>query len=107
MTGDNDVKPSKPDLTGADRRIAYERQPADGSRYLLYSKLPPGVGGHPTYDLEDLASADPRVVRLSRAIQSTARAFLDATLNGDAAAKAWLESDHAAVLAGDAEVQHK
>ena len=40
-------------------------------------------------------------VRLSSAIASTARAFLDAALNDDAAARAWLASDNAATLAGD------
>jgi dienelactone hydrolase len=34
-TGDNDLKTSKPDLTGEDRRVAFEKQPADGSRWLL------------------------------------------------------------------------
>ena len=106
-TGDNDVKPTKPDLTGADRRIAFEKQPADGSRWLLYSGLSPGVGGHSTFNLDDLGSSDERVARFSRALRSSALAFLDATLNDDAAATEWLATTNASVLAGDAEWVHK
>lgn len=106
-TGDNDLKPAKPDLTGADRRIAFEKQPADGSRWLLYSKLAPGVGAHGTYNLDDVGSNDERLSRLSRALQSGVRAFLDAKLKGDAKAEQWLASTNAAVLAGEAEWVHK
>lgn len=107
LTGDNDVKPSKPDLTGADRRIAFEKQPADGKRWLLYSKLEPGVGQHPTYALEDLGSSDERVARLSHALRSTVLAYLDHQVRNDATAKAWLDSQNAAILAGAAEWVHK
>lgn len=31
-TGKNDLKPSEPDVSSGDRRIAFERQPADGQR---------------------------------------------------------------------------
>jgi dienelactone hydrolase len=102
-TGDNDVKPTKQDLNGPVRRQAFELQPADGRRHLLYSRLPAGVGGHPTYDLEDAASTDERVVALSAALDSAARAFLDAYLRDDAEAAAWLASDHARIMAGDAD----
>ena len=106
LTGDNDIKPSKPELTGADRRIAFEKQPADGSRWLLYSHLPPGVGSHPTFNLEDQSSSDERLSRLSRALRSSVYAFLDARVSGDAAAQAWLDGDDAKILAGDADWVH-
>jgi dienelactone hydrolase len=106
-TGDNDTKASKPDLTGATRRIAWERQPADGKRWLLYSKLPDGTGGHGTYNLGDLRSSDARVVRFSRALRSAVLAFLDAELRGDARARAWLDSGDARTLAGDADWAQK
>jgi len=107
VTGDNDTKPSKPDLEGADRRVAFEKQPADGTRWLLYSNLPPGVGAHATYNLEDLGSSDERLSRISRAMRSSVLAFLDAHLNGDAGAAQWLSGGHAGVLAGEAEWVHK
>ena len=106
-TGDNDVKPTKPNLLGSIRRIAYERQPADGARWLLYSKLAQGVGGHPTYNLEDLTSTDPRLQRISYALRSAVLAYLDAQLKGDAAAAAYLASGDVLTLAGDADWQHK
>lgn len=107
VTGTNDVKPSKPDLKGADRRIAWDRQQADGRRWLLYSNLPEGVGEHGTYNLGDLGSSDARLSRLSRAIRSVALAFLDAELNGDVDARAWLATTNARTLAGDASWEHK
>ena len=100
-TGTNDQKPDKPELTGPIRRSWFPLQPADGKRILLYSNLAVGVGGHGTYNLGDVTSDDARLRRLSSAIASTARAFLDAALNDDAAARAWLASDNAATLAGD------
>ncbi len=105
-TGDNDLKPSKPDVSGADRRIAFERQPADGQRWLLYSTLT-DVGGHPSFNLEDQNSSDERLVRLSRALSSGVRAFLDAKLLNSAAGEAWLASDNAQTLAGEAEWVNK
>ncbi len=105
-TGDNDLKTTKPDLTGANRRIAFDKQPADGTRWMLYSHLPGGVGAHGTYNLEMLGDPDERIDRLSRALRSGALAFLDANVKGDAAAQAWLDSDNAKVLAGDAEWVH-
>jgi hypothetical protein len=102
-TGQNDVKPLKPTLNGPVRRRPFETQPADGQRRLLYSNLAVGVGGHGTYNLEDEGSPDGRLARLSRAIGSVARAFLDASLRGDAAADAWLASANARVLAGEAD----
>lgn len=102
-TGDNDVKPTKPGLNGAVRRQAFDLQPADGQRWLLYSNLPAGVGQHPTYDLEDFASTDERVLSLTAALDATARAFLDAAVLDDPAAQAWLASDAPRLLAGDAE----
>jgi hypothetical protein len=101
-TGDNDLKASKPDVSGADRRIAFERQPADGQRWLLYSTLT-DVGGHPSFNLEDQDSSDERLVRLSRALSSGVRAFLDAKLLNSAAGEAWLASNNAQTLAGEAE----
>ncbi|MCC6623604.1 MAG: hypothetical protein IT385_20265 [Deltaproteobacteria bacterium] len=106
-TGENDVKPDKVELTGAIRRAGYPTQPADGKRLLLYSNLPVGVGGHGTYNLGDLESDDARLVRLSQAIASVARAFLDASLFDDAQAKAWLASDKADVLAGDVDWERR
>lgn len=100
-TGTNDQKPTKPELTGAIRRMPFPLQPADGTRLLLYSNLAVGVGGHGTYDLQSTGSNDPRLDRLSRAIGSVGRAFVDAAVDKDAAALAWLVSDHAKVLAGD------
>jgi dienelactone hydrolase len=103
MTGDNDVKNDTPGLTGAVRRMAFDLQPADGTRRLLFSRLPRGVGGHETFNLENLNDPDPRVVRLSRALRATMLAFLDATARQDPAAIAWLASDRASRIAGDAE----
>lgn len=102
-TGTNDQKPLKPELTGAIRRVPFDAQPADGERWLLYSNLPVGVGEHGTYNLGGLDSPDERVKRLSFAISSATRAFLDAYVRDDAAAAAWLASDDARVLAGEAE----
>ena len=107
VTGENDVKPDKPELTGAIRRQAFDRMPADGERHLLYSTLPVGVGGHGTYNLEDADDADPRVVSLTRAIASSARAFLDASLLGDDDAAEWLASDRARGLAGEASWENR
>ena len=106
-TGDMDVKPDKPDLTGPVRRFPFTAQPADGKRWLLYSNLPLGVGAHGTFNLGDDASPDERLARFSRALRSTVRAFLDAHLKGDALASAWLASDDAKVLAGDADWEHR
>jgi hypothetical protein len=106
-TGDNDIKPTKPDLTGADRRIAFEKQASDGHRWLLYSHLPPGVGEHSTYNLRDLASSDQRLSRYSRAMRSAVLAFLDAELRGDTAGAQWLAGNNAAVLGDDVDWVHK
>ena len=103
MTGDNDVKSDNPGLNGAVRRMAFDLQPADGARRLLFSRLPRGVGGHETFDLEDLGDPDPRVARLSLALRSTMLAFLDATVRQDPAAVSWLASDRGPRIAGDAE----
>lgn len=106
-TGTHDVKPNKPQLTGEIRRRHFDLVPGDGSRWLLYSNLPVGVGGHGTYHLEDLDSADTRLARFSDALVSTALAFLDATLSDDETAAAWLASDNARVLAGDADYESR
>lgn len=106
-TGNNDIKPSKPDVSGADRRIAFERQPSDGERWLLYSNLPEDVGGHPTYNLEDYASNDVRLKNFSRALASSVRAFLDAKLLDSAEGRAWLSSGNAQTLAGEADWVNK
>jgi len=102
-TGDNDVKVNKPELTGPIRRFPFSAQPADGTRRLLYSKLPVGVGGHDTFNLADAASPDQRLSRLSRALRSSVLAFLDANVKTDATAKDWLATSNAKVLAGDAD----
>jgi hypothetical protein len=107
MTGENDLKQTKPDLTGAGRRRAYELQPADGQRWLLYSTLPQDVGEHGSYNLDDRESADARLRMLSRALQASARAFLDASLLADADAMAWLASGNGATLAGEATWGHR
>lgn len=106
-TGSNDVKPDKPDLNGPVRRFPYTAQPGDGTRWLLYSNLPVGVGAHGTFNLGDDGSSDERLARLSRALRSTVRAFLDAHLKEDAAAKAWLGTGNAKVLAGDVDWEHR
>ena len=106
-TGTHDVKPNKPQLTGEIRRRHFDLVPGDDERWLLYSNLPVGVGGHGTYELADLDSPDARLARFSDALVSTALAFLDASLSDDAAAAAWLASDNARVLAGDADYQHR
>lgn len=100
-TGQNDQKPTKPDLTGLVRRALFDDQPADGERWLLYSNLAVGVGAHGTYNLADLDSNDERLERLSNAIASVTRAFLDAKLRGNADAQTWLDSQNAKTLAGD------
>ncbi len=105
-TGTNDVKPASPELTGAVRRQAFDLQPAEGNRYLLYSNLEVGIGGHGTYDLGD-ANSDGPLADLSLALSASVLAFLDAELNGSDAAKAWLASDKALLLAGDAEWSKK
>ncbi len=107
ITGDNDVKPTKPDLNGPVRRRGFENQPEDGSRWMLYSSLEPGVGGHGTYNLEDRNANDERLADLSIAIESTALAFVDANVMGDAEAEAWLASDRARLIAGEAEWVHR
>ncbi|MFO0546943.1 MAG: hypothetical protein U0271_01080 [Polyangiaceae bacterium] len=106
-TGTMDVKPDKPELTGAIRRVAFDDQPTDGERWLLYSNLPVGVGGHSTFNLADLGSSDERLASFSLALRSAALAFLDAEVKGDATAEAWLASNNARVLAGDASWEHK
>jgi len=106
-TGTNDVKPDKRDLTGDIRRFLFKAQPSDRTRWMLYSDLPVGVGGHGTYNLDDLNSSDERVRRLSLAISSSVRAFLDASLSDDAAARTWLATSDARVLAGEAEWLHR
>ncbi|MEZ4460212.1 MAG: hypothetical protein R3E66_10900 [bacterium] len=92
-TGTNDQKPSNA-LSGAIRRQAFDLQPAEGNRYMLFSNLEVGVGGHGTYDLNDLNSPAP-LPGLTMAIGSAALAFLDAEVNGNAAAREWLASDKA------------
>jgi hypothetical protein len=102
-TGTNDIKPNKPTLDGPNRRFSFTAPPGDGTRRLLYSNLPVGVGEHGTYALGDATSNDERLARFSRALRSSVLAFLDANVKGDATAKAWLATDNAHVLAGDAE----
>lgn len=103
-TGDNDVKPTNPELTGPVRRVPFSAQPGDGgARHLLYSKLAVGIGGHSSFNLEDLDSSDERLTRLSRSLRSSVFAFLDAEVRGDAAAAKWIGSTNAAVLAGEVE----
>lgn len=102
-TGVNDVKPSNPGLDGPTRKLAFELQPADGQRWMLYSTLPVGTGGHGTYHLGDLMSQDPALAQTSEAIASSVRAFLDAMLLDDPTAKAWMMSQDASTLAGQAQ----
>lgn len=102
MTGDNDENPSNTDLTGPVRREAFEGLGGtDGAQHLLYSTL--SVGNHGSYNLETAPAGDPELERLEAALQSTARAFADAHLRGDALAAAWLASDAPARLAGAAD----
>lgn len=103
ITGDDDVKPEEPELVGPIRREPFDLAPADGTHRLLYSHLPEGVGAHGTYNLGDRESTDPRLLRLSGAMVSLTLAHLDAHLRDDAAAVAYVESDRALLLAGDAE----
>jgi len=102
-TGDNDIKAEKPDLFGSGRRKAFDLQPNDGERWLLYSNLPPGVGGHGTFELQDLESDDERVASFSAALSSSVRAFLDATVLEEDDAMEWLSTDRAQRIAGDAD----
>jgi hypothetical protein len=101
MTGDNDINSGNDELTGPIRRRAWENLPGgNGDQFLLYSHLEEGVGAHPTYNLGDVRSGDPRLIDLSRALVSVARAFLDHIVRGDAAALEYLSSEHPAILAG-------
>lgn len=102
-TGDNDIKPDNTELTGPIRRFPFDAQPGDGTRHLLYSNLDVPEFGHPVYNLGELDSTDERVHRLSLAVSSSARAFLDAYVLGDEAGMAYLESDDARILAGPSE----
>ncbi|HRE91133.1 MAG TPA: hypothetical protein PK095_18570, partial [Myxococcota bacterium] len=106
-TGLHDQNPNKPELTGEVRRRHFDLLDPDGERWLLYSNLPVGVGGHGTYDLADWQSGNARLSRLSAALASAALAFLDAHLRNDADAADWLASDNARVLAGDADYLHR
>ncbi len=103
VTGINDVKPEEPLLTGPVRREPFDLAPADGTHRLLYSHLPVGVGAHGTYNLGDSMSSDPRLIRLSGAMVSLTLAHLDAYLEDDTEAAAYLDSEDALLLAGDAE----
>jgi len=107
LTGANDVKPLKQELTGPIRRHGFAKLPEDGTHWLIYSNLEVGVGGHGTYNLEDAESEDDRLSRLSRALRSTAIAYLDAMLNDDAAAKNWMASQNAKILAGDIDWENR
>lgn len=106
-TGINDVKPNKPELDGPTRKKSYELQSADDQRWMLYSTLELGHGEHGTYNLGDLGAEDEALNHLSLAITSAARAFLDAHLKQDAAAHAWLKSQDAQILGGEAQWLHK
>ncbi|MFK7984778.1 MAG: alpha/beta hydrolase family protein [Sandaracinaceae bacterium] len=100
-TGDHDFKEGNPELLPSIRRQTFDNLPGGaGTQRLLYSRLPVGVGGHGTYNLGDLESDEPRLQRLSLALTSVARAFFDATLRDEAAARAYLDSDAPRVLAG-------
>lgn len=101
-SGVNDVKPSNPGLDGPTRKLAFELQPADGQRWMFYSTLPLGSGGHGTYNLGDLESQDALLAQQSAAITSGVRAFLDATQLDNPEAKAWMMSQNASILAGQA-----
>lgn len=100
-TGENDVKPANPDLTGAIRRQVWQSLPGTGRQCLLYSLLPVGTGGHDTYNLEDASSTDARLVALSDALGLSVSAFLDATLRDRADAVAYLTSNAPRQVAGE------
>ena len=101
LTGDNDIKPQNPDLLGSIRRQAWENLPgADGRQRLLYSHIPAGVGEHGSYNLGDAQSSDERLSRLSEALSSTVRAFLDAELKHSSEARDYLGSERPRSLAG-------
>jgi dienelactone hydrolase len=103
VTGANDIKPDNQELTGPIRRFPFEAQPGDGARHLLYSTLDHPEFGHGIYNLGELGSTDVTLRRLSLAISSAVRAFLDAYVLGDEDAMAYLASDDARVLAGPAD----
>lgn len=103
MTGDNDIKEVNPDLLGTIRRRAWDNLPGgNGDQHLLYSHIPAGIGEHGTYNLGDQGSDDPALVRLSAALLSTARAFVDA-VDGSTTAADYLGTQLPRRLAGDAE----
>ena len=102
-TGVNDVKPNNPGLDGPTRKLAFDLQPADGQRWMFYSTLPVGTGGHGTYNLGDLESQAPQLAQDSAAITSSVRAFLDATQLDLPEAKAWMMSQNASIMAGQAQ----
>jgi len=104
MTGDGDEKPAN-DMTGADRRLAYDYMPA-GDKYLWYSTLEHEDVKHSTFNLEDATSSEADLVALSAALTSTAVAFVDAFVRDDAAAADWLASDDPAQMV-DASWEHK
>lgn len=102
-TGAHDIKESSPDHTGELRRQSFDYLPADGSRYMLYSHIKQGTGGHGTYNLGDVESPDAALSSLSLALQSVVLAFLDAHLRDDPEARAFLQSTRPSEIAGDAE----
>ncbi len=106
-TGDNDLKPDNPDLTGPIRRVPFDAQPGDGARHMLYSNLDVPEWGHGVFNLDELDSSDERIRRQSLAISSTVRAFLDAYVLEDQAAMEYLQSDDAQILAGPSEWLHR
>ena len=100
-TGDNDWKESNPDLYPEIRAQTYENLPDfDGQHRFLYSLLPIGTGGHGTYNLGDASSTDPQLLRLSLALSSSVRAFLDMHLLGSSDALEYINSENPLILSG-------
>jgi hypothetical protein len=101
-TGANDIKDNM-DQTGEVRHQGFDYLPADGTRYMLYSHIKQGTGGHGTYNLGDAESPNAALSSLSLTLKSVVLAFLDAHLRDDPEARAFLHSTRPSQLAGDAE----
>ena len=88
MTGTEDRSPADPRTTPESRRLVYAAMPA-GDKYQLVFE----GGEHHVFGDRALRAGEQRDDRCHPAIQRISTAVWDAYLKGDAAAKAWLQSD--------------